>query len=142
MAQAQNGDTVDVRYTATLDDGTVVDSNTDRNPLQFTVGSGEVISGFEEAVVGMNPGDSKTVAVPADKAYGPYQEGMVVEIARSAVPADFEPAVGQQVRVQQDSGGSSVATITEVNDSAIRLDANHPLAGKGLTFEIELLDIV
>lgn len=142
MTQVKAGDTVNVRYTARLEDGTVVDDNTGGAPLQFTVGEGEVIPGFEEAVVGMSPGESRTVEVPSEKAYGPYLENMTVEIARDQVPDDFEPTVGQQVQVRQADGRSAIVTVSRISDKSVILDANHPLAGKDLTFDIEVIEVV
>jgi peptidylprolyl isomerase len=141
MAQAKNGDTVQVHYTGTLDDGTVFDTSVDRNPLQFTLGEGRVISGFEQAVAGMTPGESKTVRITVDEAYGPHDAEMVMAIDRSDFPENIEPRVGQMLQLHQPGGQSIVVTVTEVSESSVTLDANHPLAGKDLTFDIELLEI-
>lgn len=141
MTQAQQGDTVKVHYTGKLDDGTVFDSSTSGDPLEFTIGSGSIIPGFEKAVVGMTPGDSKTEVIPVDDAYGPHREEMVLVVERAQMPADLEPEIGQQLQIQQPSGEAIPVVITDVSDSEVTLDANHPLAGEDLTFDIELVEI-
>ncbi|MGI8500781.1 MAG: FKBP-type peptidyl-prolyl cis-trans isomerase [Hassallia sp.] len=141
MAQAKNGDTVMVHYTGKLTDGTVFDSSTERDPLQFTIGAGEIIPGFEEAVMGMNTGESKTTKIPVEEAYGSHRPEMVVEVERDQMPPEMEPEVGQQMQIQQPSGQIIPVTITNISDSTVTLDANHPLAGEDLIFDIELVDI-
>lgn len=141
MAQAKNGDTVMVHYTGKLTDGTVFDSSTERDPLQFTIGAGEIIPGFEQAVLGMNTGESKTTKIPVDEAYGSHRPEMVVEVERNQMPPEMEPEVGQQMQIQQPSGQIIPVTITNISDSTVTLDANHPLAGEDLIFDIELVDI-
>ena len=141
MTQAKVGDTVTVHYTGRLDDGTVFDSSANREPLQFTLGQGDLIPGFEQAVLGMAPGESKTETIPFDHAYGPYREEMVIEVDRQQLPTEIEPAVGQQLQVREESGAVIPVVITDVTDEAITLDANHPLAGEELTFDIQLVDI-
>jgi peptidylprolyl isomerase len=141
MTQAKESDTVKVHYTGRLNDGTVFDSSVDREPLEFTLGEGQVIPGFEEAVIGMNLGDSKTVAIPADQAYGPYRQEMLVVIGRGEFPTSITPEIGQHLQVRQADGQVILVTIAEVTDSTVTLDANHPLAGQDLTFEIELVEI-
>jgi peptidylprolyl isomerase len=139
---AKHGDTVKVHYTGKLEDGTVFDSSTDRDPLEFTIGEGLVIPGFERAVIGMNPGDSRTELIPNEQAYGPHLEEMVVVIDRQQMPAEIAPSIGQQLEVQQPSGQVIPVVITELSDEAVTLDANHPLAGEDLTFDIQLVEIV
>ena len=139
---AKHGDTVKVHYTGKLDDGTVFDSSSDRDPLEFTIGEGLVIPGFERAVIGMNPGDSRTELIPNEQAYGPHLEEMVVVVDRQQMPAEIEPSIGQQLEVQQPSGQVIPVVITELSEEAITLDANHPLAGEDLTFDIQLVEIV
>lgn len=141
MAEAQKGNTVSVHYTGKLEDDTVFDSSRGGDPLSFEIGSGQIIPGFEKGVVGMSPGDTRTVEISADEAYGPYREDQVVEVEREQLPDDIEPQVGQQLQVQQTNGQTAVVTIKEVTPEAVRLDANHPLAGKDLTFEIELVSL-
>jgi FKBP-type peptidyl-prolyl cis-trans isomerase 2 len=142
MAQAKHGDTVRVHYTGKLDDGTVFDTSVDRDPLEFTIGEGQIIPGFEEAVVGMNPGESKTITVLADEAFGPYREEMVLVVDRSQFPVDLEAKVGEHLQIGQADGRITVVTVTEISESSVTLDANHPLAGKDLTLDIQLIEIV
>ena len=141
MAQAKNGDTVTVHYTGKLEDGTVFDSSVDRDPLQFTLGEGLLIPGFEQAVLGMSPGESKTAAVSADQAYGPHREEMVVEIDRQEFPPHLQPEVGQQLQLPQSDGRMTRLIVTDISEQMVTLDANHPLAGRDLTFDIQLLEI-
>ncbi len=142
MAQAQNGDTVTVHYTGKLEDGTVFDSSVNRDPLQFALGEGLLIPGFEQAVLGMSLGESKTAEVSADQAYGPHREEMVVEIDRQEFPPHFQPEVGQQLQIPQSEGRVTRLIVTDVSEQKVTLDANHPLAGRDLTFDINLLEIV
>jgi peptidylprolyl isomerase len=143
MAQAQQGDTVKVHYTGRLDDGTVFDSSIISDPLEFTIGESQVILGFEEALIGMNPGESKTVRVPVDRAYGPYREDMIVVVERDKFPPSIQPEIGQQLEIRQRENGQTFpVTVTDVSESSVTLDANHHLAGKDLTFDIQLLEIV
>jgi peptidylprolyl isomerase len=141
MAQAKDGDTVKIHYTGTLDDGTVFDSSEGRDPLEFTLGGGQVIVGFEEAVRGMDSGEKKKVTIPADKAYGERNEEMIIQAPRDQVPADINPEVGQQLQMAGPEGQTIIVQVTEVTDDHITLDANPPLAGKDLTFDIELVSI-
>ena len=130
-----------VDYTGKLADGTVFDSSVERGPLEFTLGAGQVIPGFEKAVLGMKVGEQKTVTIPADEAYGPYRDEQVVELPREKLPSDMTPEVGQQLVMRQPDGSEIVVVITELSDETVTIDANHPLAGKDLTFEIELVKI-
>lgn len=141
MAAAKQGDTVQIHYTGKLDDGSVFDSSEGRTPLQFTLGEGMVIAGFEAAVTGMSVGEEKTTCIPADQAYGPRQEEMVFEVPRSEMPEGMDPEVGQQLNVRHESGESTTVMVTEVADDTVTLDANHPLAGEELTFDLELVAI-
>ena len=141
MAQAKNGDTVAVHYTGKLVDGSVFDSSIDRDPLEFTIGEGQVIPGFEEAVLDMGLNETKTVTIPANKAYGPYHEDLVTVADRDQLPADLKPEIGQQLQGRQPDGQVVVVTVIGVSESNVTLDANHPLAGKDLTFEIQLVAI-
>ena len=143
MRQAKFGDTVRVEYRGELEDGSVFDAS-DREPLQFTIGIGQVIPGFEEAVVGMTPGDSKTTELPAEKAFGPHQEDMVAVVNKSQFAGHWHlvPRIGQHVQIPRPDGPPVDATVTKVTESEVTLDANHPLAGKDLTFDIQLIDIV
>ena len=139
---AKKGDTVKVDYTGTLKDGTQFDSSIGREPLQFTVGAGQMIAGFDAAVVGMKVGEKKTVTIPAAQAYGERDTKLVFDVQRSQLPANINPQVGMKLQMTQNSGQVVVVTITEVNESAVKMDANHELAGKDLTFEITMVEIV
>jgi peptidylprolyl isomerase len=141
MTQAKIGDTVTVHYTGKLSDGTVFDSSNGGDPLEFTLGEGELIAGFENAVVGMNPGETKTAEIPVDQAYGLYNPDMVIDVDREQMPAELEPEVGQQLQLQQPTGEMIPVVITKVEESVVTLDANHPLAGEDLVFDIELVAI-
>jgi peptidylprolyl isomerase len=141
MAQAKNGDTVKVHYTGKLEDGTVFDSSQGREPLEFTLGTGQLIPGFDAAVVGMAVGENKTVTIPPDQAYGPHHEQMVVEAERGQFPPDADPQIGMQFESGSEDGQKFVVTVTAVEGDKITLDANHPLAGKDLTFEIEVVEV-
>ncbi len=138
----KQGDTVKVHYTGKLEDGTVFDTSRSRNPIQFTVGKGAVIEGFEQAIAGMNIGETKTTIIPVEKAYGPRRDDMIVTVKRDQFPPDVNPGVGQRLELEQENNRSLLVTVTGVSDSEITLDANHPLAGKALTFELELVGIV
>ncbi len=142
MAQAKQGDTVRVHYTGKLGDGTVFDSSLQRHPLQFTIGKGAVIEGFEQAVVGMQAGEKKTATIPVDQAYGQRRDDMIVTMQRSQLPAGMDPKVGQRLELTQEDNSTFLVTITEITDSTLTLDANHPLAGKDLVFDLELVGIV
>lgn len=142
MAQAKQGDTVRVHYTGKLGDGTVFDTSRERHPLQFTIGKGAVIAGFEQAVVGMNTGESKTTTIPVDQAYGPRKDDMIVTVERSQLPPNVNPKVGQRLELTQMNDQTILVTVTAVTDTTMTLDANHPLAGKDLTFDLELVGIV
>ena len=142
MAQAKQGDTVKIHYTGKLEDGTVFDTSRSRHPLQFKLGTGQVIEGFEQAVTGMNVGETKTTTIPMEKAYGPRRDDMIVTMKRDQLPSDVNPAVGQRLELTQENDQNILVTVTNVTDSTITLDANHPLAGKTLTFELELVGIL
>jgi len=136
-----SGDAVKVHYTGTLGDGTVFDSSQGRDPLDFTVGSGQVIPGFDKAVTGMNVGDSKTFTIPCVDAYGEHDPRMVQEVPRTEMPADMEIAVGMHLSARGPDGREIALVVNEVSDETVKLDANHPLAGQDLTFAIELVSI-
>lgn len=141
MAKADSGDTVKVHYTGTLADRTVFDTSADREPLEITLGRGEIIPGFEEAVIGMEPGESRTTTIPPEKAYGERRDEMVLQVERNQLAEDIEPRVGERYRIQGSPGGEMAVRVTEVTDTHVTLDGNHPLAGQELTFEIELVEI-
>lgn len=138
---AKNGDTVQVHYTGKLNNGSVFDSSNGRDPLQFSLGKGELIPGFEKAVIGMNPGESKTVTISAERAYGPYRQDLLLAVDRQQVPADVPIQLGQQLQVKQSNGQVIRVMVTNISQSQVILDANHPLAGQDLTFDIQLVAI-
>ncbi len=142
MTDAKKGDTVKVHYTGKLDDGSVFDTSREGEPLEFIIGEGHVIPGFEDAVVGMSQGEKKTVRIESKEAYGPhYDEGIIV-VDRANFPDDLKPKLGDVLQIPQQDGDPLIVTITEITDTKITLDANHPLAGKDLTFDIELVEIL
>jgi peptidylprolyl isomerase len=142
MAQAKKGDTVQLHYMGKLQDGTVFDSSRERYPLQFTIGNGQVIAGFEQAVIGMNVGESKTAHIPMEQAYGPHREDLVVTMDRSRLPPGLNPNIGQRLEITQVDDQTSLVTVVGATETSLTLDANHPLAGKELTFDIELVGIL
>jgi len=139
---ATHGDTVRVHYTGTLDDGTPFDSSEGREPLEFTLGGGQVIPGFDAGVTGMEPGETKTVRIPADEAYGPRRDEMMLQVSPDQFPEGMDPQVGQQLQLRQPDGQAVVVRVAEVSSEGVTLDANHPLAGEDLTFELTLAEIV
>lgn len=141
MSQAKSGDTVSIHYTGTLEDGSQFDSSEGRDPLQFELGSGQVIPGFDKAVEGMSVGDSKQVTIPPEEAYGDHQPQMVQDVPKSVLPPDIEPEVGMALSARSQDGAEMRLTVTEVKEDAITVDGNHPLAGKPLNFDIELVNI-
>lgn len=141
MSQARSGDTVSIHYTGTLDDGTQFDSSQGREPLEFEVGSGQVIPGFDKAVEGMTVGDSKSVRIEADDAYGQRHEQLVQEVDRSMLPDNLEPEAGMTLQSNSPDGRVMQFVVTDVKEETITVDANHPLAGQALTFAIELVGI-
>jgi len=143
MGQAKHGDTVKVHYRGKLHDVSVFDATFDREPLQFTIGGGQIIPGLEEAVVGMNPGDSKTTELPVEKGFGPHREDLVVVVPKSKLAdLDLEPKVGELVSIHKSDGPPMDATVAEVTESEVTVDFNHPLAGEDLSFDIKLVDII
>lgn len=141
MTQAKSGDNVTIHYTGKLEDGTVFDSSEGKEPLPFTIGASQVIPGFEEAVMGMDIGDSKTVTIPSEKAYGPRNEEMVINVPIDQVPPDITPEIGMQLELMNESNQPMVVRIVDITEEHVALDANPPLAGKDLTFEIELVTV-
>jgi peptidylprolyl isomerase len=141
MTQVKSGDTVRVHYTGTLTDGQTFDSSEGKDPLEFTVGSGQIIPGLDSAVEGMAVGDKKTVEVPVDQAYGQPDPNAQQAVPRTDIPEDIPLDLGTQLQVQTPQGQVMPVTVVEVTEEQVVLDANHPLAGKDLTFAIELVDI-
>jgi FKBP-type peptidyl-prolyl cis-trans isomerase 2 len=142
MSQATNGDTVRVHYTGKLEDGSIFDSSLEREPLQFTIGDEQVIPGFEAVVEGMNTGDTVEAKVPAEEAYGPYRPEMIIKVDHEQFPEDQPPQVGMRFAVRQPGGEPVPVVVAGVDDDGVTLDANHPLAGQTLKFEIQLVEIV
>jgi peptidylprolyl isomerase len=142
FTKAKEGDLVKVHYTGKLKDERIFDSSQDGEPLEVTLGSGQVISGFERAVIGMSVGDSKTVEIAAKDAYGSYRDELVVEIDKERIPEDLSVEVGQQLVLRQAEGSPIRVTVTDMSEQSVTLDANHPLAGQNLTFEVQLMEIV
>jgi peptidylprolyl isomerase len=141
MSQAKDKDTVKVHYTGKLEDGSVFDSSTGREPLEFTLGTGSVIPGFDQGIVGMAIGETKTITITPDDAYGPLRKDLVIEVKKSDIPGEIDTSVGQRLQIPQPEGQPIPVVITEVTDETITLDANHPLAGKTLIFDVELVEI-
>ncbi len=141
MAQAKLGDLVRVHYTGALEDGTVFDSSAGGEPLEFRIGAREIIPGFEHEVIGMEAGTSKTIRIAAEDAYGPHRAEMVETVERRHLPPHLQPEVGMRRRAQQPDGSDIVLAVTEVTPSMVTLDANHPLAGKDLIFDIQLVAV-
>jgi peptidylprolyl isomerase len=141
VAEAKSGDTVKIHYSGTLNDGTQFDSSRGREPLEFGIGSGQVIPGFEKAVEGMNVGDSKTFSIPPEEAYGQHRAELVQDVPKTALPDDLTPALGMQLQGTSGDGRQMTLVVTAVKDEAITVDGNHPLAGQELNFDIELLEI-
>ena len=141
MSKAKSGDTVKIHYTGTLGDGSEFDSSAGREPLEFALGGGQVIAGFDNAVDGMSVGESKTVTIPPGEAYGDRHEQLLQEVPKTSLPDDMQPEVGMQLQSQSPEGQIMNLVIAEVADESITVDANHPLAGQALTFAIELVEI-
>ena len=138
---AKGGDTVKVHYTGKLEDGTIFDSSRDREPFELTIGSGDAIPGFEKSIVGMAIGDTKTITIPPEEAYGPRRDNLVMTVSKDEFPPNITPSVGQQLQMKRANGNIVNVTITDVMQDSVTFDANHPLAGKTLIFEIELVEI-
>ena len=141
MAIAQKGDKVFVHYVGKLNDGSVFDSSINSNPLEFTIGDGSIIPGFENAVIGLEEGQKKSFTVKPEDAYGPYYNERVIVINKSQLPPDLDPQIGDKLQGQQPDGSVVLFSVIDRNEDEITLDGNHPLAGKNLNFEIELVKI-
>jgi len=140
VTQAKSGDIVRVRYRGTLEDGTEFDSSEGRDPLEFKLGEGMVISGFDNAVMGMKVGESKDILIPVEEAYGPHRTDLVLDVERSNLPAGLDPEIGDELELEQ-NGNEFTVRVTLTTADTITLDANHALAGKALNFNIELVEI-
>jgi FKBP-type peptidyl-prolyl cis-trans isomerase 2 len=141
MQEVKSGDTVSIHYTGRLEDGSVFDSSQGRDPLEFEVGSGQIIPGLDQAIPGMTEGDTKTVSVPPEQAYGPVNPNAMQQVPRSDIPAEIPLEVDTPLQVQTSEGQTIPVRVAEVTDDHVVLDANHPLAGKALIFDIELVKI-
>ncbi len=141
-ALAKDGDTVKIHYTVKLKDGKVFDTTKNKGHLQFTIGKGEVIVGLEQAVIGMKHGEKKSIMVLAHQAYGPYRDDLVLEVDRNRIPDDLDIDIGTRLKIQQKSRQTNIVEVKNITEFKVTLDANHPLAGKDLIFDIELIDIV
>lgn len=142
MKQVQDGDKIRVHYHGKLRSGETFDSSDGREPLEFTVGSGQVIKGFDDGVKGMQQGDKKTVEIPVGDAYGEKSQEMIIEFPKNQFPEDMKPEVGMQMTMNNGQGQSFAVTVVEVKEESVLLDANHPLAGQDLIFDLELVEIV
>ena len=140
MAQAKTGDLVKVHFTGKFEDGSIFGSTVDREPLEFRLGEGSIIPGVEKAIEGMSVGESKTVQVTPEQGYGQRNEELVEEVSRDKFPPEINPQIGQRFEVPRQQGRPILVTVVGVSDSNVTLDANHPLAGRDLTFELELLE--
>jgi FKBP-type peptidyl-prolyl cis-trans isomerase 2 len=138
----QSGDTIKIHYHGRLSDGTTFDSSAGRSPLEFTVGSGSVIKGFDDGVQGMTVGEKKTIEIPFLQAYGPEDPSMIIEFPIDRLPEDLKPEIGMQLNMNNAEGQQFAVTITDITNDNIILNANHPLAGKDLIFDLELVEIV
>lgn len=141
MQKVEEGNSVKVHYTGKLKSGEVFDSSKDKDPIEFEIGKQQMIPGFENAVVGMEEGGTKTVEIESENAYGDINDELFIEVPKSELPENITPEVGMQLQVQQQSGQQVPVQISEVKESSITLDANHPLAGKDLVFDIEVVEI-
>lgn len=141
MSKVKDGDTVKVHYTGSLEDGSVFDSSENKEPLEFTLGSGQIIPGFEKAVEGMGEGDTTKVTIPSDEAYGEVRDDLVIAVSKDNLPEDVTPEVGMQLQLNQPDGQAVPVRITNIKEEEVTLDANHPLAGKDLVFEIEVVEV-
>ncbi|MFT5668748.1 MAG: peptidylprolyl isomerase [Vicingaceae bacterium] len=141
MSQAEKGNTVKVHYTGTLSDETIFDSSREREPIEFTVGEGQMIAGFDAAVQGMKVGEAKKVTIPSAEAYGPKSEEAMVKVPKEQLPEGMNPEIGMQLEATGEDGKSQVLVVAEVMETEVVLDANHPLAGKDLVFDIEMMEI-
>ncbi|MFT6167537.1 MAG: peptidylprolyl isomerase [Vicingaceae bacterium] len=141
MSQAEKGNKVKVHYTGTLTDETIFDSSRQREPIEFEVGASQMIAGFDSAVQGMKVGETKKVEIPSTEAYGPVKEEAMIKVAKDQLPEGMNPEIGMQLEATQQDGKKQVLVVAEVMENEVVLDANHPLAGKDLIFEIEMMEI-
>jgi FKBP-type peptidyl-prolyl cis-trans isomerase 2 len=141
MSQVKTGDTVKVHYTGKLNNGQVFDTSKDREPLQFKIGAGQMIPGFEEGVMGMELEQEKTIEIPSEKAYGPRMDELFIEVKNEQLPEGLKPEKGMELVTKRQDGTEAIVKVDEVKDNSIVIDANHPLAGQDLTFDVKLVEI-
>jgi len=141
MSKVKDGDTVKIHYTGKLENGKVFDNSREREPFDFVVGTGEVMPGIERGVIGMETGDTKSIEIPPEEAFGPRRDDLVVEVEKNKLPENITPTMGQRLQMKQQDGGLIDLIITDVSQETITLDANHPLAGQTLFFDLELVEI-
>ena len=141
MAQAKYGDGVKIHYTGRLTNGRVFDSSVDRDPMVLTIGQEKMFFDFEQALIGMSPGESKRITISSDRAFGPYREDLVTEVDSGNIAPELKPKVGQRVEASQGNVKKAIVTITAVTETGVTIDGNHPLAGQDLTFDLELVEI-
>ena len=142
MSGVKEGDTVRIHYTCKLDDGTVYDSSDISGPMQLTIGKGEYLPKVEQGIIGMSPGESKTITIPMDEAYGPRLEERIFEFDKTRAPEGFSPSIGQQIQMQRADGKPVKVTVIGISEKSFTMDCNHPLAGKDLTVDITLEEII
>lgn len=142
MREVKINDTIKVHYTGKLDDGKIFDTSSDYQPLQFKVGEGQIIPGFEKGVVGMKLNETKVIRIASEQAYGSINEDLIQEVKIEALPNDLKLEIGQELVSEETEGNQVTFTVTKITDASLTLDANHPLAGKDLTFEIQLIEIL
>jgi peptidylprolyl isomerase len=141
MRSAKTGDKVMVHYTGKLTDGTQFDTSRPDSPIEFTIGENMVISGFEQAIIGMSPGDTKTTTIPQSEGYGPQRDEMILTVERDRIPDNIDLELGQQLGLQYENNQSLTVTVTDISEDTVTLDGNHPLAGEDLVFDIQLVEI-
>ena len=141
MKEVKKGDKIKIHYHGTLNDGSIFDSSREREPLEFEVGSGMVIPGFDDGVMNMKVGDKKTINIPFTEAYGPVQEQMIIDFLRNQFPEELKPEAGMQLQMSDQNGQNFPVIVVSSNEETVKLDANHPLAGKDLIFDLELMEI-
>ena len=142
MTEAKSGDTVKVHYTGTLEDDTVFDSSRQRDPLEFTLGASMVVPGFENLILGLKEGETAKETIPCAQAYGERRDELQLEVKRADIPADLDLNIGMHLRMQSPDGQSASVEVVELTDDTVKLDANHPLSGKDLTFDVELVELI
>ena len=138
----KKGDKVKIHYTGRIKDGKVFDSSLEREPIEFEIGSGRVIAGVDKGVIGMKPGEKKEVSISPKEGYGDYEQKLLIDVPKEKMPQDIKPEVGMRLQMVNNMGQPLPVLVTEVNDDSVKLDANHPLAGKDLVFNIELVEII